>query len=323
MVALVLGNYVFAERVLFGRSPVNSFDDPRMIEIIFHACNFGASIITALFFWEKVQAYKLSTTSMKDQGVNPEIVQKANQGRGVVAMAVFSAFPLAYSCLPQFLLESTSFSIVFALALIAGSMKVYHLMKGVSRVLWTIYGMTPMALGISLLCCSGGGNTLISLHENYPIVLDRVQKESSFVISCVQMGFMLYYFHSRNLVTKRTVQTICKFYHITVTVVFLFRVERDLWLYFSTTSTNTYHENHLLPLPMLIQPLILSFAINAKLLSILLKKLWSGVQKATTKNFSSRSIITTTTALSTKQQGVQTSETTARRRSVSARVRSV
>merc|ERR1719343_107614 len=137
--------------------------------------------------------------------------------------------------------------------------------------------MTPMALGISILCCSRG--TVTSIIQEYSMITDRFEKEAAFVISCVQMGFMTYYLYSRNLVTKDMVQKICKTYHVTLSVMYLFRVERDLWLQFTKSNDPSSIRNapvsSIVPWPMLIQPMILTLALTAKLLSLILKKLWT------------------------------------------------
>lgn len=268
MVALLLGNVVFVNRVLLGNQPANN----STTESIFHACNLLATITTAFFFWDKVQSWQLSTTSMEAKGLTPRILQRFNQGRGIVTMLLFSLFPLTCRYMSQAILESKMFSTVIALIMIWGSVSVFNLVKDYGKLLWLIYGMTPMALGISIICCSRG--SIASVQEDYSMILDRFQKEASFVISCVQMGFMMYYLYSRNLVTRNTVQKICKTYHVSLSMVFLLRIERDLWLQF-TKESYTKTAAGVLPWPMMIQPMILTLALNAKLLPLLLKKLWA------------------------------------------------
>lgn len=212
ILALILGNYIFLKRVVLGnetRSYVhyNSYvySDFRSCSKIFHLCNFSASMITALYFWNKVQSWQLSTTTMKEKGLKPKTLQRFNQGRGVVTMILFSMFPLLMHYCPEYYLRNVLFCKLFSLLLITGSTYVYNLIKDYGRFLFVFYGLTPMALGISILT-AGRKGTILSFNESYPLVLDRIEKESSFVISCVQMGFMLYYLYSRDLVTKCTVQ---------------------------------------------------------------------------------------------------------------------
>jgi hypothetical protein len=87
--ALLLGNVVFANRVLLG----NPGTEMSKVELIFHRANFVSAATTALFFWNQVQSWQLSTTTMEEKGLTPRSIQKANQGRGVVAMLLFSLFP--------------------------------------------------------------------------------------------------------------------------------------------------------------------------------------------------------------------------------------
>merc|ERR1712238_318728 len=171
---------------------------------------------------------------------------------------------------------------------ISGSFLVYNLIKDYGKILFVVYGFTPMALGISILihCVGQQGGTIASFNENYPLVLDRIEKEASFVISCVQMGFMLYYMYSLNLVTQLTVQKICKRYHVTMVIIYLFRVERDLWLYFTTTTTPIYTtastdcDRGSIPALLLVQPVILTIAILAILLRLIVKKLIIIIKKS-------------------------------------------
>jgi len=182
MVALILGNYVFLERVLIGNTVDSSNYSYSFLEIastIYHLCNFTASVITAIFFWNKVQAWQLSTTTLEEKGLTPKIVQQFNQGRGVVCMILFSLFPLILQYSPKSILEDRTFSTIIGLLLIAGSFLVYNLIKDYGKVLFVVYGFTPMALGISILiyCVGQQGGTIASFNENYPLVLDRIKKK--------------------------------------------------------------------------------------------------------------------------------------------------
>merc|ERR1712194_849775 len=101
-------------------------------------------------------------------------------------------------------------------------------------------------------------------------------------------GFMLYYMYSRNLVTQLTVQKICKRYHVTMVIIYLFRVERDLWLYFTTTTTTPIYttastdcsDRGSIPAFLLVQPIILTIAILAILLRLIVKKLIIIIKKS-------------------------------------------
>jgi hypothetical protein len=253
-IALVLGNLIFINRVLLGSQSHGSSTTYK----IFHACNFIASATTALFFWNKVQSWQLSTMTMEEKGVTARTAQRFNQGRGVVCMLSYSLVPFACHVVPFWFLQSRIFSSGLALAMIALSAVCYNLIKDYGKKLWLIYGMTPMAVGFTILCNSE--QTLVSVYQNTPLVIDRFKKEASFVISCVQFGFMMYYLYSRNLVTKKTVQKACKTYHSTVATIYVIRVMHDLLTYFIETPTS------IIPWPMLVQPILLSMVFSLKLL---------------------------------------------------------
>ena len=199
---------------------------------------------------------------MEEKGLTKRILQRFNQGRGVVTMLLYSLVPFVYSILPNYYLESRRFSNLVALTMITGSAYSYCLIKDYGAHLWLVYGMTPMALGISMLCHSD--QTVLSFYESYPLAMDRYLKEASLVICCVQLGFLMYYLYSRNLVTKSTVQTICKTYHITMGIFFLLRVKHDLMVYYPTGGT--------IPWPMLIQPMLLTALFSFKLLKFIATK---------------------------------------------------
>ena len=152
--------------------------------------------------------------------------------------------------------------------MITGSAYSYRLIKDYGAHLWLVYGMTPMTLGISMLCHSD--QTVLSFYESYPLAMDRYLKEASLVICCVQLGFLMYYLYSRNLVTKSTVQTICKTYHITMGILFLLRVTRDLLVYFLEIPSNA--TGGIIPRPMLIQPMLLTALFSFKLLKLVATK---------------------------------------------------
>lgn len=251
--ALIMGNLVFVHRVILGHQG----SDYSAIERCFHRCNLVAALTTAIFFWNHVQSWQLSTTSMKEKGFTPKIMQRFNQGRGVVSMILFSLAPFLFAYLPQTALESHIGSTGVALALIAGSAFVYDLVKDYGKLMFMLYGMTPMALGLSILCCSSEG-TLASLDADYPLAMDVFRKEASMCVICVQMGFLLYYLYSRNKVTKETIQTVCKVYHVSLSIIFMVRVERDLWLQWKNNDT--------LPWPMMVKPVLLNLAMGAMLL---------------------------------------------------------
>jgi len=317
-IALVVGNLVFANRVLLGNTgPIQG----STMNLIFHACNFIASATTALFFWNKVQSWQLSTTTMKEKGLTPRTLQRFNQGRGVVTMLSYSLFPLVCSAAPQYLLENRIFSTGVALSLIAGSVYTYKLIQDYGAKLWLVYGMNPMAMGISILTSTHG--TMACINKESPLAMDRFQKDAAFVISCVQMGFMMYYLYSRKLVTQKQVQTICKTYHCTLAIIYLMRVERDLWTYFSSSNTSS------IPLALSIHPMILTLVLSRLFVKMLKAKMAKKNSTATTTTTAVATTTTTTTTTPIKEaststeltSSVQKLQSVANRRSSSLKAR--
>merc|ERR1712238_554320 len=92
--------------------------------------------------------------------------------------------------------------------------------------------------------------------------------------------------YSRNLVTQLTVQKICKCYHVTMVIIYLFRVDLDLWFYFTTTTAHIYTtastdcDRGSIPAFLLVQPVILTIAILAILLRLIVKKLIIIIKKS-------------------------------------------
>ena len=275
IIALVLANHLFITRIILDID--SSQDDEEGLvssracsttSIILHVSNFGSALVTAIFFWDKVQNWQLSTTSMKDKGLTRQILQNFNRGRGIIVMMMFSAFPLVChtigrgnDVLPsltsyQYVLQDPMFSIGFASAMILSFFKAYQLMKEYSRTIILVYGVSLLGLSVSILY----NGTIEQLLASYPDLLDQVEKESFMVISCVQAGFMLYYLYSRRLVSKETVQRICRVYHPIVAIIYVVRLQSDGWW----KSSN-------LPYPMMIQPALVTLLIVTKLFPIVLK----------------------------------------------------
>jgi len=262
--ALVLGNLVFADRVLLG----TEFTKGTMIEALFHRSNFLSSFITLVFFWNHVQNWRLGSSTMEERELTPQILKRFNQGRGVVTMLLFSLFPLVCTYGSQAMLDSQLVATSMAVTFLVGSAGVYRLVKDYSRVMWMVYGLTPMMLGLSLLTHDG---SIASFLATYPSAMDWYQKEASFVVSCVQMGFLLYYLYSRNKVTQTTVNTICKTYHVGLTLVYLFRVELDLWVEWNYSPNATAVTT--VPGPMVAKVMLLTLALSAKIVPLLFGKL--------------------------------------------------
>ena len=239
--ALILANIIFATR--------STVSDPmpwhlESIELLCHGFNCVSALITMLFFWDKVQNWQLSTTSMKEKGLTPLILMRFNQGRGVVTMLLCSAFPLLQSTLPKSLLDDPMFSAMIAFLFIGSAIWVYDLVKDYSKPVYIAYGVTPLAVGVSVLL----SGSVSALHQSYPLMSAYLRREVAFTVSCVQMGFMLYYMYSRGLVTKSTVQKICKSYHVSLLLVQFARIQYDCWW-------------SILPWPMAIQPALLTILV--------------------------------------------------------------
>mmetsp|Transcript_10793 Transcript_10793/g.25766 ORF Transcript_10793/g.25766 Transcript_10793/m.25766 type:complete len:359 (-) Transcript_10793:931-2007(-) len=268
IIALVFANYLFITKIILN---INNFrvDDNGLTfsnSVILHVSNFGSALVTGIFFWDKVQSWQLSTTSTKGKGLTAQTLQNFNRGRGVIVMMMFSAFPLVChtmggtDVLPStsYLLQDRIFSVGFASAMIVSCFKAYQLIEEYSQVLFLVYGASLLGLSTSI----SYHGTIEQLLTSHPYLLDLVEKESFMVISCVQVGFMLYYLYSRRLVSKSTVQNICRVYHPTVAIIYVVRLQLDGWW----KSTN-------LPYPMMIQPALLTLIVVAKLFSIVPKEL--------------------------------------------------
>jgi hypothetical protein len=234
-----------------------------------------------ILFWDKVQGWQLSTTTMEQKGLTSTTLKQLNQSRGVLVMIIFSAFPLLCSnglqyIFPTSLLQDRFFSGIFAMTMIACVFKAYQLMKQYSRPLIVVYGGSLVGISISILYY-GPIDTLL---KSYPNLLNVVEKESILVIACVQLGFMLYYLYSRRLVSKETVQRICRTYHPTVAVIYVLDLQfRDTWW-----------SSHVLPYPMMIQPALMTLLLTClifKSMKPVIKKLVSAPTPAAAKARSS------------------------------------
>ena len=275
IIALVLANYLFITRIILNIDSSQDDEEGLVLSrgysttsIILHVSNFGSALVTATFFWDKVQNWQLSTTSIKDKGLTPQTLQNVNRGRGIIVMMMFSAFPLVChtigrgnDVLPsmtsyQYLLQDQMFSVGFASVMILSFFKAYQLIKEYSRAIILVYGVSLLGSSVSILY----NRTIEQLLISYPTLLDHVEKESFIIISCVQVGFMLYYLYSRRFVSKETVQRICRVYHPTVAIIYVVRLQSDGWW----KSAN-------LPYPMMIQPALITLLVATKLFTIVLK----------------------------------------------------
>jgi hypothetical protein len=139
---------------------------------------------------------------MKEKGLTPKILQRFNQGRGVVTVLLYSLYPLANALLPQSVLADSVFSSIFAGVLLATSLYVYYLVKDYRKAMFVIYGATPLGLAAAIRLYG----SVAALNDTYPRLLSMMHNEAIFVVACVQFGFLLYYMYSRRLVSKTLVQ---------------------------------------------------------------------------------------------------------------------
>ena len=142
LLALILANYVF-----FARVATSSPQHLETVEVFCHGFNVVSASITMLFFWDKVQNWQLSTTSMKEKGLTPLILKRLNQGRGVVTMLLYSALPLLQVTLPMALLDNAFFSVIIAFLFIGAAIWVYFLVKDYSKPIYLAYGELLWPLG--------------------------------------------------------------------------------------------------------------------------------------------------------------------------------
>lgn len=139
--------------------------------------------------------------------------------------------------LPSSMLENLIFSTGLAVVMFFLGIRIFLLMKDYSKPVYLTYGATNLGLGLSILMA---GN-VAKLQDNYPKLLDLMEDEAFFAITCVKVGFLLYYLYSRRLISKELVRGICKRYHPAMTLMFLYSRHRSAWW------SN-------LPGPMLVQP---------------------------------------------------------------------
>lgn len=219
MLSLLLGNYLFCARVVLDRDP------QRSIKLAFLSSSIISAAVTIFFFWNKVQSWQLSTTSMKEKGLVAKDLLNFNRGRGTLALLSYSVFPLLVQQCPPRYLYSKVISIAMAIGMLACTAKTFVLIQNYGRTLFLVYGMYSSAVGLVILRFG----SVSSFLRVYPLLIDHYEKQAYFVVSCVQFGFMWYYFYSRRLVSKELVQTMCKNYHPIMFLVYATRLSLDHW----------------------------------------------------------------------------------------------
>ena len=226
--ALIIGNYLFVRVILLN----HSYDDRHIdsTATAFHLFTF-VSAATLLVFWNKVQSWQLSTTTMAQKGLSSKQMQQFNRGRGVVAPILSAIFPLLYRCLQQhpeqaqIILDDAMLSRLIGASILLVALYQYTLIRAYGKALFIVYGGSKLGFSLHLLFVG----SFSSLREQYPYAIDYLEKEALLVTCCVQFGFLWYYLYSRRLVTKELVQSMCKNYHPAVLYIWVWRLTMDRW----------------------------------------------------------------------------------------------
>ena len=226
--ALITGNYLFVRVIVQN----HSYDDRRIdsTATAFHLFTF-VSAATLLVFWNKVQSWQLSTTTMAQKGLTSKQMQQFNRGRGVVAPILSATYPLLYRYLQQkpdqaqIILDDAILSRLIGASILLVTLYQYTLIRDYGKALFIVYGGSKLGFSLHLLYVG----SFSSLREQYPCAIDYLEKEALLVTCCVEFGFLWYYLYSRRLVAKELVQTMCKNYHPAVLYVWVWRLTMDRW----------------------------------------------------------------------------------------------
>ena len=294
-------------------------------------CTF-LSGATLLPFWNKVQSWRLTTTSAQELGKSAHVVQQANQGRGVLAPMIKSIYPLLwytlYSSKTLSLSAETEYWVSTVVAWSVVALGIYQTLLIVpnNKVVWVVYSGAPLSMALSVLV-HGQGSLHTLLHQDYsssassfsatatPLAalnvapMDFVLKDAVFAVACIQFGFLWYYLYSRQLVTKQQCQRACRIYHTAVTLLWFARcIVYDQWIYplFQNNDNSVSYS-----LPLLLQWIPHAFTLLFVLLvAVKLVKSVLGIQPKR----SSKSSPTETTkeaAATTSKASTTAPETTA------------
>lgn len=219
MLALLLGNLLLVVQVMIGMNPSSS------VKLTFFVANIVSASVTILFFWDKVQSWQLSTTSIKDKGLIAQQMQNFNRGRGTLTLLSYSLFPIVVLQCPQDWLGSTSFSSGIALVTLGLTFQTFKLISDYGKTLFVVYGMFPAIVGITILQY-GNVSAMLQAHSQ---LADHFEKQAYLILTSVQFGFMWYYCYSRRMVSKEWVQVMCANYHSLVFFVYVARLTADQW----------------------------------------------------------------------------------------------
>ena len=204
--SLFLGNYLYMSRVVVLHWQVRD----NTLKITFFSLTILSASITICFFWDKVQSWQLSTTTLAEKGLVPQQMQNFNRGRGTLVLLNYSLFPLVVATAPITWLKSRAVSTALSIVVLLPSWTTFHLIRDYGRILFLVYGMYPALVAmVTLLAYSD----LSALLQAYPYLMLHFENQAIFVISCIQFGFLWYYAYSRRLISKTAVQEFCKHYH--------------------------------------------------------------------------------------------------------------
>ena len=218
LTSLVLGNFLFIKYALLGldaSTTTTSGSKKDFVKLAFWLFTLFSASTTIIMYWNKVQSWQLSTTTMKEKGLTPQQLQNFNRGRGTLTPLSYSLLPLFISVAPNSWLESAHCSIALALTTMALSAGSFTLIREYGKPLFWVYGLYPALVSMMVLWHQRLSAVFL-VHSNYPRLLTHMEHQAYFVISCIQVGFLLYYLYSRRLITKEFVQRSCRHYHPTM-----------------------------------------------------------------------------------------------------------
>lgn len=220
ILALVLGNWAFVKCVLLSQNL-----DTATKLVFFLSSTLSAGTVV-LFFWNKVQAWQLSTTTAKEKRLSAKTLQNLNRCRGALSIMVHALLPTVVYTSSSRLLEDPIFSKLVGFILMIASIYCFILVKDYTPVVYTVHGMSKFFLGLSIMAAP----SIASFLKSHPQLLTAiVEQEAYFVITCNEFGFLWYYLYSRRLVGKAVIQAACKWYHSILVCVWIYRLEANQW----------------------------------------------------------------------------------------------
>jgi len=215
LIALFIGNYLFIRCIILGQDVFFGSVLPTM----FHTASITSGL-TLIPFWNEVQSWQHSTTTMKEKGLTPVQMKDFNRGRGVLAPILCAVFPLAARHLGEDVLQSAVFCRAVGAVVLALSSFQYRLIRDYGRALFIVYGGSKLGYSLHVLLTG-------SLSDETAIAF--IEKEALLVVCCVEFGFLWYYCESRKLVTKEFVREVCKRYHPILMYTFVIRLAAERW----------------------------------------------------------------------------------------------